>query len=95
MNPAATKLVIILNKANIITTSPAVLKNIPDFELFLTLKELKLIRASTGKVPRANAIIVSPPVRKLPVVRLYNCIDWVKPHGRKNVATPTRRGVRV
>lgn len=67
IKPIATKLFIILNNANKITMSPADLKNIPAFELFFILNELKLISASTGKVPRAKASIVSPPFRKLPV----------------------------
>lgn len=70
MSPITTKLLIRLNKANIITTSPAVLKNMPDFELFLIVNELKLIRANTGSVPSANVSIVRPPVRKLPVVKV-------------------------
>ena len=75
MEPITTKLLMRLNKANIMTISPAVLKKIPDFELFLILNELKLTRARIGKVPRANVIIVSPPLKKLPVVSVYNCID--------------------
>ena len=69
MTPITTKLLIRLNNANIITTSPADLKNMPDFELFLMLNELKLTNARTGSVPSANESIVSPPLRKLPVVR--------------------------
>lgn len=34
IKPITTKLFTRLNNANIITTSPAVLKKIPDFELF-------------------------------------------------------------
>lgn len=56
-----------LKMANKITTSPAVLKNIPDFLLLFILNELKLKSAKTGKVPRANASIVNPPSRKPPV----------------------------
>ena len=84
-----------LIKANIITISPAVLKNIPDLELFPTENELKLISESMGNVPSANESIVSPPVKKLPVERVYICIDCVKPQGRKKVAIPTRSGVSV
>ena len=51
--------------------------------------------ASTGNVPSAKESIVSPPLRKLPVVSAYNCIDCVKPQGKKNVAKPTKRGVSV
>lgn len=48
-----TKLLSILNRANMITTNPADLKKMPDLELFLIEKELKLIKAKTGSVPRA------------------------------------------
>ena len=56
-----------LNKAKRITISPAVLKKIPDFELFPILKELKETNARTGKVPKANDHIINPPSKKLPV----------------------------
>ena len=59
-----------LKNANIITISPAVLKKMPDFKLLWILNELKLIKARTGNVPRAKANIVSPPLRKLPVVNV-------------------------
>ena len=77
------------------TISPAVLKKIPEFLLFFMLNELKLTSASTGRVPSAKASIVSPPFQKLPVDKVYICIDWVNPQGRKNVAIPTKSGVRV
>lgn len=95
MTPATTRPLIRLNTANIMTTSPADLKNMPDLELFLTLNELRLTSARIGNVPSANESMVSPPFRKLPVVSVYNCIDWVNPQGRKNVAIPTRSGVRI
>ncbi len=57
----------ILNNANKITINPAVLKNTPDLELFFILNELKLIKANTGKVPKANDNIVNAPLIKLPV----------------------------
>ena len=63
----ATKLLVILKRAKIITIRPALLKNIPALELLLMLRELKLTRASTGKDPRANASMVRPPFKKLPV----------------------------
>lgn len=69
MIPANTKLFIMLKIANIITISPALLKNTPDLELFFILNELKLISASMGSVPSANDNMVSPPFKKLPVVR--------------------------
>ena len=62
-----TKLFTTLITAKNITTSPAVLKKIPAFELFWILNELKLMRASTGKVPKAKESIVKPPLKKLPV----------------------------
>lgn len=63
-----TSALIMLNIANKITISPADLKNIPDFLLFVILNELKLIRARTGSVPNANENIVRAPFKKLPVV---------------------------
>ena len=60
----------VLNNANSITIKPAVLKKIPDLALFWILNELKLMIASTGKVPRANDNIVRPPLKKLPVERV-------------------------
>ena len=74
MSPMITKLFMILKSANNITMSPADLKKTPACLLSLILKELKLISAKTGKVPRAKKSIVRPPVRKLFVVRLYSCI---------------------
>ena len=71
----ATRALSKLNTANRITISPADFKNIPDFELFFILNELKLIKTKTGNVPRANASIVRPPDKKPPVVSVYNCID--------------------
>lgn len=70
MTPVRTRLEIRLMMPNIITIRPAVLKKIPDFELFCTEKELKLIRAKIGSVPTANESMVSPPVIKLPVDRV-------------------------
>ena len=62
-----TKALIKLNRANNSTTSPAVLKKIPEYLLCLILKELKLSNAKTGNVPRAKISIVRAPFRKLPV----------------------------
>ena len=55
--------------------NPADLKNIPAFGLPTILNELKLISAKTGSVPNAKNNIVSPPFKKLPVVRVNICID--------------------
>lgn len=84
-----------LNSPKNITTMPAVLKNIADCAFLWIPTEPKLNRARTGSVPRAKADMMSAPATKLPVVRVYICIDCVKPHGRKNVAIPTRIGVSV
>ena len=70
MRPITAKLLIRLNKANMITIKPADLKKTPALELFLMLKELKLMRARTGSVPKANESIVKPPFIKLPVERV-------------------------
>ena len=68
IKPIAANVFIRLNNANIMTTSPAVLKKTPDLELFFTLNELKLMSANTGSVPSANASMVNPPFKKEPVV---------------------------
>lgn len=68
ITPIITKELIKLNNANMITISPADLKKTPDFLLFVTLNELKLIKARIGSVPSANESIVRPPFKKLPVV---------------------------
>ena len=70
-----TRALIKLKRAKSITIRPALLKKIPDFSLFLILNELKLMRARTGNVPRAKESIVRPPLKKSPVVSVYNCID--------------------
>lgn len=70
MTPMTTSALIRLNNAKRMTMSPADLKNIPAFLLFLILNELKLTNARIGRVPNANASIVRPPLRKLPVVRV-------------------------
>ena len=57
------------------TIRPAVLKKIPAFLLFLILNELKLVSASIGRVPNAKASIVIDPFQKLPVDKVYICID--------------------
>ena len=62
-----TRLFIILNNANKMTTKPADLKNMPDLELFCMPKELNDKSARTGSVPSANDSIVIAPVIKLPV----------------------------
>ena len=67
MIPIAARLFIILNTAKAITISPALLKKTPAAELLCIASELKLTTAKTGKVPKANASIVSPPAKKLPV----------------------------
>ena len=94
INPITTKLFRILIIAKRMTIIPAVLKNIPEFLLSLILNELKLTRVNTGRVPKAKANIVKAPLKKFPVERVYICIDWVNPHGKKNVAMPTKRGVK-
>ena len=75
INPIITKLFNIFIIAKSITISPADLKNIPDLELSFILNELKLVMASIGKVPSAKASIVIAPFQKLPVDRVYICID--------------------
>ena len=93
--PMETSAFIILKIPKNITTSPAVLKNTPDCAFLWMPSELKERSERTGKVPRAKASIIKLPCQKLPRVRVYICIDWVNPQGRKKVATPRRIGVKV
>ncbi len=92
MTPVTTKALIKLKSAKIITINPAVLKNIPFQDFCAILNELKKSRLNMGSVPKAKANIVSAPLIKLPVDKVYTCIDCVNPQGRKNVAIPIRRG---
>ncbi len=74
---------------------PEVLKKIFDCLWVLKPIEEKLTRAKTGKVPKAKKNMVNAPAIKLPVDRVYICIAWVKPHGKKKVAIPIKIGVTV
>ena len=69
--PAITSALWRLNNPKNTTTSPAVLKKIPERALEWIVSELKDRRARTGSVPSANTNIVNPPSRKFPVVRVY------------------------
>lgn len=68
--PTATRLFIKLKTPKKITTNPAVLKKIPDCAFLWIANELKLKKASTGSVPKANADIINAPLQKLPVVKV-------------------------
>lgn len=48
--------------------------------------------ASTGSVPKAKKNIISNPDVNDPLESAENCIDWVNPHGRKKVPTPSSSG---
>ena len=49
------------------------------------------IDIKAGKVPKENANIVSPPVKKSPLPNTYNCKACVKPQGRKKVPAPNKK----
>ena len=66
--PAITSVLWRLNNPKNTTTSPAVLKKIPERALVWIVSELNDNSANTGNVPRANTNMVSAPVIKLPVV---------------------------
>src|SRR3989344_4413704 len=72
------------------TTNPANLKKYP-LNHPLTTAVIPPIPKSPGIVPKANKPIIRPPRVKLPVLTAYNCIAWVKPQGKKNVATPVKK----
>ncbi len=78
-----------------ITTIPADLKNRGACFECANDADPNERRRSIGSVPRANANIISSPAVKEPLLRAETCIDWVKPHGRKKVAKPRIRGVKV
>lgn len=95
MRPAATRELRRVKRAKKMTTRPAVLKKTPLCWLLSIENELKLISERTGRVPRAKAVMVRAPAKKLPLLRALSCMDWVKPQGRMKVIMPTMRGVRV
>ena len=81
-----------LNTAKNNTINPAVLKNTPEFFDCENLTEVKDISDSTGSVPREKTSIIKAPESQFPVVMAANCIDWVKPQGRKKVNIPKNKG---
>ena len=83
------------NKPSPITTTPADLKK--RGACFECANEAEPNERSTsiGNVPRANANIIRVPDINEPLESATTCIDWVNPHGKKNVPKPTARGVRV
>ena len=51
--------------------------------------------ASIGNVPSANENIMRSPDINDPLESAATCIDWVNPHGKKNVPKPMISGVSV
>ena len=82
------------SKPNPITTIPAVLKNSGAYFVCANRNEPKEIKVSIGKVPKANMPMIAAPRKEVPQERAANCIDWVKPQGKKKVATPTINGAK-
>lgn len=83
------------NSPRPITTTPADLKNSGAYFECANDAEPKERNKSIGSVPRAKANIISIPDTKDPLLSADTCIDWVKPHGKKNVAKPKMSGVSV
>ena len=83
------------DSARPITTIPADLKNKGACFPCANDADPNERRRSIGNVPRAKASIISIPEPKDPLPNAETCIDCVKPHGRKNVAKPRMRGVKV
>ena len=73
--PTATRLPYRVSDAKAITISPTVLKKTPVYELERIPNGPKLKSASTGSVPKAKAVIVMAPAKKLPDDNVYTCID--------------------
>ena len=74
------------------TMTPAEAKNRGAYRDCENEIELKERSASTGNVPSAKASMMIAPEKKDPLASDAICIDCVKPHGRKKVATPIRIG---
>lgn len=83
------------NNPSPMTTTPTALKNIPAYFLFAKDAEPNDKKASMGNVPRANVSIIKKPDIKDPLLSAETCIDWVNPHGKKNVPKPRINGVNV
>lgn len=83
------------NSPRPMTTIPADLKKSGAYFPWANEAEPNESSASIGSVPKANANIMRNPDMKDPLLNAETCIDWVKPHGRKKVAKPTTRGVKV
>ena len=75
-----------------ITTIPADLKKTDAYFDWANDTELNDNNANTGNVPNVNANISNAPCKKEPLESAENCIDWVKPQGKKNVPTPIKIG---
>ena len=76
-----------------ITTTPADLKNKDACLPCANDAEPNESSASIGKVPRANANIISIPETNDPLPTAAICIVCVNPQGRKNVPNPIANGV--
>ena len=83
------------NTAKPTTITPADLKK--SGACFPCAKEAdpKERKTSIGNVPRAKANIIKKPDKNDPLPMAATCIDWVNPQGKKKVAKPTTRGVKV
>lgn len=75
MKPFATSPLSMVSAPNAITNIPADLKNTLENFPLPNFTDVKLMRDKTGSVPSAKKVIVRAPVTKLPVDRLYICID--------------------
>ncbi len=83
------------NSPRPITTTPADLKNKGACLPCANDADPNERSKSTGNVPRAKASMINIPEPKDPLPNAETCIDWVKPHGKKNVAKPRMSGVNV
>ena len=83
------------NNPRPITTTPADLKNSGACFPCANDADPKERSTSIGSVPRANVSMIRSPDMNDPLPSAETCIDCVKPHGKKNVAKPMIRGVRV
>lgn len=74
------------------TMMPADLKKTGANFVWANLNELNDTSTSIGRVPRTNMVMIKLPWSHDPLESAAICMDWVKPHGKKNVTAPTMNG---
>ncbi|MFZ5341195.1 MAG: hypothetical protein ACOZBL_01110 [Patescibacteria group bacterium] len=76
---------------NTITKTQIILFNSSIFLDFENQAQIH-VKKSTGKVPKANKIMIRPQFMKDHDAKAANCMDCVNPHGRKKLKDHTING---